>query len=163
MADLESTRQRVSELETFRQVELDRRGRMLLAHRELMVDAVRRIARTETERARKRGANPDNLRKWVEAHYDEHGLEAVADILYPAVLAHLTWMRSDDDPRAAARKLAQEYNTQSAEQLRTLADGMVGEEFQTTLDAVLTRWVHERPEAVAVKVIHHEIDHLARQ
>jgi HK97 family phage portal protein len=142
--------------------ERDRMTRTVIAHRALIQDAIQRIARTETERARKRGGNPENLRRWVDAFYDETGRDIGAEMLYPAIVAHLAWKRSDENPREVARAIADDYYSQSERQLRALADGMVGEEFQATLSTTLSRWERERPAAVADKVLRDAIEHLTR-
>jgi HK97 family phage portal protein len=150
---LGTTRAAAATLEA--RVEADRQWRasMVMAIRDALEDAFGRMARTEVERARKRSSNPETLRRWADSFYDEHGRDACAGILRPAVKAYLAWSRSSEDPKAVARRFADEYCDYSSQRLTSLADGMVGEEFQTTLQRMLGSWEHERPQQVAEQVV----------
>jgi HK97 family phage portal protein len=139
--------------------ELDRLTRVVSAHRALLVDVMTRLIRPEVDRARRRQATPDNLRKWADAFYQTHR-EVCAEALYPAMLTHLAWKRSDDDPHAAARVIADAHCDESERQLRSVIDGSDPEEFHTSLERLLARWEQERPQLVADKVLNDEIQHI---
>lgn len=157
--DAASSRAAVAEaaVEERKKAEQAQLTRVVTAHRTLVLDVVQRIARTEAERARRRAASPEQLRKWADAFYDEQGRDICAEMLYPAVQTHLAWKGSDEDPRTVARAMADEYYGESARQIRTICDGMVGDEYQAAVTRMLTRWEHERPALVADKVVRDEI------
>jgi HK97 family phage portal protein len=157
--DLERARvERVeSELADRRKSEQARLVRVVTSHRALVLDVFQRVARTETERARRRAANPDQLRKWADAFYDDIGRDICADMLVPAIQTHLAWKGSDEDPRAVARAMANDYYDESVQQIRTICEGFVGDEYHASVTRMLERWERERPHMVADKVVRDEI------
>lgn len=147
-------------LQARKETELDRLTRVVAAHRALLVHAVEGLLIPEVDRARKRQATPESLRKWVDAFYVTHRDVCAAE-LYPAVLTHLAWKRSDDDPRVVARALADAHCDQSVRDLRAVLDGTDGpDDFHVVLERVLTRWEQERPHAVADGVLADELTYI---
>jgi len=148
-------------LETRKQAELDRLTRVMSAHRALIVHAVQRLLKPEVERARRRQATPDTLRKWADAFYVTHR-DVCADELYPAVLTSLAWQRSADDPHDVARQLAEAHCAQSEHELRAVLDGTDNvDEFHVVLERVLTKWEQDRPNAMADQVLQQEIAYVS--
>jgi hypothetical protein len=148
-----------SDLQKRKDAELDRLTRVVAAHRGLIVHAVQRLLRPEVDRARRRQATPEQLRKWVDAFYVTHR-DVCADEFYPAVMTHLAWKRSDDDPREVARAMAEAHCDDSVRQLQTVLDGSDPEEFHATLERMLIRWEQERPTQLADKVLHDEVSYI---
>ena len=139
--------------------ELDRLTRVVAAHRALIVDVVGRVLRPEVDRARRRQVTPESLRKWAEAFYQTHR-DVCADALYPAVLTHLAWKRSEEDPRTVARALAEAHCAQSEGQLAALVTRAEPDEFHGELEQLLLRWEQERPSAVADTILADEIRYI---
>lgn len=162
-AHVTETRAQVAELDTRLQArkadEIDRLTRVVAAHRALIVDVVTRLLRPEVDRARRRQVTPESLRKWVEAFYQTHR-DVCADALYPAVLTHLAWKRSDEDPRSVARALAETHCAQSESQLLALLTRAEPDEFHGELEKLLLRWEQERPAAVADSILADEIRYI---
>lgn len=158
-----ATRAQVDALDTSlterRAAELDRLTRVVSAHRALIVDVVVRMIRPEVDRARRRQGTPESLRKWAEAFYQTHR-DVCADLLYPTVLTHLAWKRSDEDPHMAARTLAEAHCAASERQLETVLTGAEPEEFHAALEQLLLRWEQERPGALADTILADEIHYI---
>jgi HK97 family phage portal protein len=147
------------QLQSQRDAEADRMAQVVAAHRGLIVDVMQRVLRPETDRARRRQATPESLRKWVEAFYQTHR-EVCTEALVPAVATHLAWQRSEADPRTVAATLAEAHCAESERQLRGVIDGAEPEEFHGVLERMLLRWEQERPQAVADKVLTDAIQYL---
>jgi len=143
-------------LEARKADEIDRLSRVVAAHRALIVDVVARLLRPEVDRARRRQVTPESLRKWAEAFYQTHR-DVCAEALYPAVLTHLAWKRSDEDPRTVARALAESHCALSERQLEAVLTGAEPDEFHGALEQLLLRWEQERPSAVADAILADEI------
>jgi HK97 family phage portal protein len=148
-----------SSLQARKETELDRLTRVVAAHRTLIVHAVQRLLKPEVDRARRHQATPEGLRKWAEAFYYTHR-DVCAEDFYPAVLTHLAWKRSDENPRDVARDLAEAHCAQSERDLRAVIDGADAEDFHAALQKVLTRWEQERPTAMADQVLHDELTYI---
>jgi len=142
-----------------RAAELDRLTRVVSAHRALIVDVVVRMIRPEVDRARRRQGTPESLRKWADAFYQTHR-EVCTDALYPAVLTHLAWKRSDEDARVVARSFAEAHCALSERQLETVLTGAEPEEFHAALEQLLLRWEQERPTALADTILADEIRYI---
>jgi HK97 family phage portal protein len=151
---------KIAELEAARQVERDRLIRVVTAHRALIADVVQRLIRPEVDRARRRQNTPESLRKWADAFYQTHR-EVCADALYPVVMTHLAWKRSDEDPREAAVALAEAHCSDSERQLQAVIEGSDPEEFHARLELLLQRWEAERPNKLADQVLTDELHTLA--
>jgi hypothetical protein len=78
-------------------------------------------------------------------------------MLVPAIQTHLAWKGSDEDPRAVARAMANDYYDESVQQIRTICEGFVGDEYHASVTRMLERWERERPHMVADKVVRDEI------
>jgi HK97 family phage portal protein len=156
---------RATELETDLQkrkdAELDRLTRVVAAHRGLIVHAVQRLLRPEVDRARRRQATPEQLRKWVDAFYVTHR-DVCADEFYPAVMTHLAWKRSDEDPRTVARAMAEAHCAQSERELLAVLDGTDDpQDLHVALERVLGRWEQDRPQTAADGLLHDELTYIA--
>jgi HK97 family phage portal protein len=139
--------------------ERDRLTRVVVAHRALIVDVVGRMLRPEMDRARRRQGTPESLRKWAQAFYQTHR-DVCAEALYPAVLTHLAWKRSDEDPRVVARSMAEAHCAFSERQLETVLTGAEPEDFHAALEQLLLRWEQERPNAAADSLLADEIRYI---
>jgi hypothetical protein len=102
---------------------------------------------------------PDALRKWAEAFYQTHR-DVCAEAFYPAVVTHLAWKRSDEDPRVVARALATSHCESSERDLDAVVTRSEPEEFHAALEAVLVRWERERPGAVADTLLADEVQYI---
>ncbi len=122
---------------------------VLVAHRGLIVDVMRRMVEREIDRAKRHQTTPQKFRAWVDAFYQTHA-EAVAEALLPAVRAHLSILSSTCDPHELARQLAEDHVAESAKQLRDL---LHVEDFAPMLERTLAQWETSRPEIVADRLL----------
>jgi HK97 family phage portal protein len=145
-------------LQMQRQAETDRLTGMLTAHRALIVDALGRMVRRETEKARRHQATPAKLREWAEAFYlsDE---ELWVDALRPAIRAHLTWKQSTENVDAVTVSLVKAHYADSQQQLRAVL-ASDPDEIHGQLERLWTRWEQDRPAALADRILQEEVDHV---
>lgn len=131
------------------------RAKLLTASRGLIVNAIKRIVRTEAERTRRheRSTTPDKLRRWIDVFYGDLSIDAGVEILAPAIQTTLLWMDSDQNPYDVSRDIIRRYFKYSADYMRSLAETMDGDDLHDAVLATLTRWETERPELVADKVL----------
>lgn len=137
-------------------IEAQRIAAVMVAHRALLADAMRRVLAKETDRARRHQATPQKLRAWMETFYPDH-VETVADVLQPVVAAEIAWRRVSDDPATVARAMAEAHCQQSLEQLRMVA---AVEDYSGTLERTLQRWEATRPEQMADRVMQEGVSHV---
>ena len=130
-----------------RDAEASRLTVLVTAQRALMVDAMGRLIRRETEKARRNQATPEKLRAWASSFYSLHE-EACCEILQPAIQASLALRGSTDDPVDVTATLVAEHVEVSQRQLLAVAD-VDPDEFHGELNKLLTRWEAQRPTAVA--------------
>lgn len=143
---------------TQRQVELDRLTASISAHRGLIVDAMGRMVRRETEKARRAHATPEKLRQWIDAFYLTHE-DTCVEALLPAVRVHLAWSQSADDPTSVTRTIVRDHVRESVRQLRAVAGGDP-EDLHVSLERMLQRWEEDRPAAVADRILAEEIEYV---
>jgi len=144
--------------ETLRATQADRLTGMLSATRALVVEAMGRILRRETEKAKRNQATPEKLRHWVDQFYVLHE-DISCEILRPAVRVHLSLIGSSDDVQTVTLALVREHIAESMTQLRAAAASEPSE-FQSVLARVLTRWETQRPEALADRLLKEGVDHV---
>jgi HK97 family phage portal protein len=121
------------------------------AHRAMLADAVGRIVRQETCKARRAHATPEKLRAWMENFYPQHERRSLA-MLHPAIAAC-----GPDDPATATRAVVTQHIADSVRQLRDLLDRATTrpEAFPDELEALLVRWEHDRPWQAANAFLSH--------
>jgi hypothetical protein len=145
-----------------REQEAQRSTRLLAATRALIVEAVGRIVRRETEKARRHQATPQKLRAWAHAFYVLHE-ETCCEILQPAIRAHLALMDSSEDVSAVTVMLVREHIATSMRDLDAVAASEPGD-FQALLGKVLNRWEAQRHDALADRLLTEGVGHVrARQ
>ena len=133
---------------------------VMSAHRALIVDAMGRMVRRETEKARRHQATPEKLRAWIEVFYPTHE-ETCVDALRPAIRAHLAWQQSIEDVETVTLGLVREHIAESVKQLRAVV-ALVPEEIPQNLERMLMRWEQQRPDRLADRILQKEIDHAVR-
>lgn len=138
--------------------ELQRLTAVLGAHRALIVDAMQRLIRKETDRARKHQGSPEKLRAWVEAFYQTHD-DYACDALVPAIRVHLAWQQSTDDPIAVTQALVKAHIAASVAQLKAVSQ-LDPEDFPSRFERMLQRWETDRPEALADQILKEEVEHV---
>src|SRR4030095_15407789 len=136
------------------------RAQLIAAHRGIVLEVIGRMVRKEANAARRAAkGGPAGLRTWVEAFYLEHGA-TVAAALTPALHAHLAHVGSDEDPRAAAGRLAAASGAQAQARVRgLLATRATGEDWLALVEAELARWERERPAWIADQILTEELAH----
>jgi HK97 family phage portal protein len=137
---------------------LQRLTAVLAAHRGLIVDAMGRLVRRETAKARGAHATPEKLRRWMDAFYVTHE-DAAVEILLPAVRTHLAWSQSADDPLTVTRRLMREHVAESVRQLRAVANGDP-EDLHVSLERMMQRWEEDRPAALADQILREEVEYV---
>ncbi len=131
---------------------------LLAAVRALVVEAMGRIIRRETEKARRNQLTPEKLRHWAESFYVLHE-DTCCEILQPAVRAHLALIGSSDDPAVYAQALVKEHIAESRKQLGAAADAEPSE-FQIVLARMLNRWETQRADAMADRLLTEGVGHV---
>jgi HK97 family phage portal protein len=121
----------------------DRVTNALTAHRAVVVDALGRLVRRETEKARRNQVTPQKLRAWSDGFYSLHR-ETCEDALEPVIRVHLALAGSAADARA---------------QLMAVVDGEP-DEMPQTLERVLSRWESERPGALADRLLKEGVEYV---
>jgi HK97 family phage portal protein len=145
-----------AQLQAQKAAEQARLVNVIAAHRGIFVDAMSRLIRRETDRARKAHGSPDKLRHWAETFYPLHA-DICQSTLLPAMRAHLAWMQSDADPGEATKALVQQYIAESKRQLSIVADS---DDYATALEQTLQCWDAERADQIADLILKAEIDHV---
>jgi HK97 family phage portal protein len=148
-------------LETMQARHAERLTRLLAATRALIVEAMGRIIRRETEKARRNQATGEKLRHWMGTFYVLHE-ENCIEILQPAVRAHLALIGSPEDPATYVQTLVREQIAESIRQLEAAAS-VEPSEFQVVLAKMLNRWETQRPDAVADRLLTEGLDHVRSQ
>lgn len=128
------------------------------AHRGLIADAMGRMIRRETEKARRAQATPEKLRHWIETFYPAHE-DICRAALLPAIRAHLAWQQSGDDPAVVTQTYVQQHIAESIRQLRLVLDSDP-EDVPMTLETTLRHWELERADALADVILREAIDHV---
>jgi len=146
-----------SEVTAQRERERVRMQGVIGAHRSLIADAMGRMIRRETEKARRAQATPEKMRAWVEAFYPSH-VDIVRAALLPAIRTHLAWQQSEEDPSTLAGELAKAHVTESIRQLRAALDSEP-EDYAESLETLLRRWELERSDAIADQILREEVSH----
>ncbi len=127
------------------------------AHRALIADAMGRMIRRETEKARRAQTSPAKLLAWMDGFYPLHA-EACRAALLPAMRAHLAWLQSPADPDAVTQAFVQTY---IAESIRQLHGVLEQQDVAAPLELTLRRWEQERAEASAELVLRDALAHVA--
>lgn len=152
-------RTRLADLVTStRRAEISRLTSVLTAHRGLIVEAMGRMIRWETSKARRHQATPEKLRGWIDSYYVTHE-DTCCDALLPAVRVHLAWQQSAEDPVTVTREVVREHIAESVRQLRAVANADQ-DELHALLERMLQRWEDERPAALADRILREEIDYV---
>jgi HK97 family phage portal protein len=126
------------------------------AHRHQITDAVAKLIYKETERATKNQATPEKLRSWAESFYLLHE-DNYVDSLRSVMRQHLVLIGSSADVDAYTRAKVHPHLTAALTQLRTICDGDPAE-FHITLERLKTRWLQDRPAALADVVAQDDIE-----
>ena len=129
---------------------------LITANRAVLVDALGRMVRRETEKARSKRATAEKLRSWVTSFYEEHEAELWRDALQPAIAMHLALVDSPESPEEVTRQLVQAHMDVSVRQLRAVADAD-SSEYQDALTRTLNRWETERAAVAADAFVREEI------
>jgi HK97 family phage portal protein len=148
-------------IETQRAAEHARLVGMVAAHRGLIVDAMGRMVRRETEKARRHQATPAKLRAWADVFYAGHE-DICLEALRPAIRAHLAWKQSADDVDTVTSSFVRDHIAESVRQLHTVLEGHDGDELPAVLDRMLTRWEQQRPDAFADRILREEVEYVTR-
>jgi HK97 family phage portal protein len=165
--DLAETRARLAEVETARaemeatlkaqkQAEIAKLTNVIAAHRALIVDAMGRMIRRETDRIRKAQGTPEKLRAWIDSFYAMH--RDICEVtLLPAVRTHLAWKGSDRRPEDVTRELVAAHIEDSIRQLRQIADS---DDYAAFLAQTLHWWEADRANQLADTILREEIDYV---
>jgi len=140
--------------------ELQRMTAVVGAHRGLIADAMGRMIRRETEKARRAQATPEKLRHWIETFYPVHD-DICRAALLPAIRAHLAWQQSTDDPTVVTQALVKTHIEASIRDLRLVLDSDP-EDVPMTLETTLRHWELERAEALADVILTEAIGQVTR-
>jgi hypothetical protein len=151
-----------SAIETRRAAEHARLVGMVAAHRALIVDAMGRMVRRETEKARRHQATPAKLRAWADVFYVGHE-DICLEALRPAIRAHLAWRQSADDVDTVTSSFVRDHIAESVRQLHTALEGHDGDELPAVLDRMLTRWEQQRPDAFADRILREEVEYVTQR
>lgn len=150
----------VAALETEQAESLKRMTSVIAAHRGLIADAMGRMIRRETEKARRAQATPGKLRAWLETFYPAHE-DICRAALLPAIRAHLAWKQSEDDPSAVTQAFVRAHIEESQRQLRLVLDSDP-EDVPMTLETTLRQWELERADCLADVILRDEVEHVTR-
>jgi hypothetical protein len=134
----------------------------MTAHRALAVEAMGRLIRRETEKARRQQSSPDKLKAWVENFYVLHD-DTCREMLAPIVQAHVAWLQSDEDPSALTQALVQAHIEDSTRQLKAVIGSESAIDFAAALEKLLTRWEADRAAAFADRLFQKEIAYVHAQ
>ena len=132
---------------------------VLAAHRGLLVDAMGRMIRRETEKARRHQTTPQKLRAWMENFYATHE-ETCVEAILPAITTHLAWCGSDEIPITVAARHVQAHIAESIRQLAAVVDGSDPDEYHAVLERTLERWERDRPSVLADAILRDEIEYV---
>jgi HK97 family phage portal protein len=157
MAETDARTAAETAAQQMREAELQRMTAVIAAHRGLLVDAMGRMVRRETEKARRQQATPEKLRHWIDVFYVTHE-DTCVEALLPAVRVHLAWAQSADDPLTVTRQIVREHIADSTRQLRAVANGDP-DDLHVSLERMLLRWEEDRAAALADRILHEEIEH----
>jgi hypothetical protein len=132
---------------------------LITANRNVLIDAVGRMVRRESERARSKRTTPQKLREWAGTFYEEHELDLWSQALAPAIGVHLALCGKSDDAGLIARELAQAHMAASQQQILAVA-ASDPEDYHRALDLTLTRWETARAEHTVDALLRQEIAHV---
>ena len=141
-----------------RSVEQARLTGVIGAHRALIADALGRMVRIESDRARRAQASPEKFRRWIETFYGTHE-EVVYLSLLPAMRAHLAWLQSDRNPIAETRAIAVAHVAESMRELQLVLEADPGDVAES-LESTLRRWDLDRAATVADRILNEEITYV---
>jgi len=140
---------------------LQRMTAVIASHRGLVVDAMGRMIRRETEKARRAQTTPEKLRGWIETFYPVHA-DICRAALLPAMRVHLAWLQSADDPTVVTTALVTSHIDDSIRQLRAVLESEP-EDYAMTLETTLRHWELDRADALADVILKEAIDHVRHQ
>lgn len=135
---------------------------VIAAHRALVVETMRGIIDWETERLRNAQATPEKLRAKMGTFYDGF-TDLVRRRLEPVLAVHLAFVRSDDDPREEARRLAEAHVRESQRQLETVLDGEQLDAYPGSATAMWHRWEAERSTQIADALMARELNYVRQR
>jgi len=133
--------------------------RLSTASRGVVVEAVGRLVRRETEKARNKRATPEKLRAWAESFYEPHEADLWAQALRPVVALHQALTgdaRSSDDVTAAL--VAAHFEASRRQVLAVAASDP--EDYDAALTTTLRRWEDTRAAEMADQFTREEIAHV---
>lgn len=131
------------------------------AHRSLIVDAMGRMIRRETEKARRAQATPEKLRAWIASFYPVHD-EICRAALLPAIRAHVAWTQSGDDPAIVTSGFVRQHIEESIRQLLAVLDSDP-EDYAETLETTLRRWELERSDVLADVILQEAVGYVGQR
>jgi Phage portal protein len=132
------------------------RAKLIAAHRGIIVEALGRMVRKETNalrRAAKQG--PQALREWLGDFYEEHRAAVTAAIL-PGVRAHLSHTDGSHDPFRTADELAGAFLEGHRARLGAILHARP-QDLLAVVEAEATRWEIEHPAMLADQLMTEEL------
>jgi HK97 family phage portal protein len=137
---------------------IDHRQKQTTEHRAVMAVAVAKFVRVERDRAMRNCGSPAKLKAWAESFYLLH-VDSVVEGLLPLMRAHLAFIESDADAEIYTRAIVEPHLRAAKAQILAIADGDP-EEFQVSLERLMTRWEHDRPAAIADAILQEEVTYV---
>lgn len=125
------------------------------AQRDLILRIVGQRVSKEIERAKRNGVSPAKLLAWADGFY-LLSEETWVDDMRPVMRQHLARIRSPQDVDAYTRAIVHPHLETAAAQIRAVAKGDP-EDFQVSLDRLLTRWEQDRAASIAAIVAKEEV------
>jgi len=146
--------------QALRQSVVEHRQKQTTEHRKLFEVAWAKQVRIERDRIMRNAGTPQKLKAWAEAFYMPHAHEQNAvDAMLPLMRKHLVFIESCHDPDAYTRTMIVPHLRTVKAQILAISDGDL-EDFQTSLERLLTRWEHERPAAIADAIMQEEVTYV---
>jgi hypothetical protein len=145
-------------MSAFKRSVIDHRQKQTTEHRAVMAVAVAKFVRVERDRAMRNCGSPAKLKAWAESFYLLH-VDSVVEGLLPLMRAHLAFIESDADADVYTRAIVEPHLRAAKAQILAIADGDP-EEFQVSLERLMTRWEHDRPAAIADAILQEEVTYV---
>lgn len=130
------------------------------AHREAVVETMRRMVEKEVDRAKTSAGRPDKLQRWLETFYESHE-DVMRSNLLPAIKIHLAFIRSDEDPIEMTRRLVAGHVDESRRHILAVLDGDA-DGLASSVGSLTYRWLSERPSKIADLLMQKELDYVSR-
>jgi hypothetical protein len=147
-------------LAAVKQAVITHRQKQIPENRNVIEIAYAKVVRLERDRAMRNSGTPAKLRAWAEGFYLPHAHEAYAvETALPLMRQHLTFIDSEQDAEVYTRGIVQPDLRTAKAQILAVADGDP-EEFNVSLERLLTRWERDRPAAVADAILLEEVTYV---